>query len=430
MRTNFSAQRLAEPEISELNDILRKCVHCGFCNATCPTFQVTGDELDGPRGRIYLLKALLEEDTSPSTKVVRHLDRCLSCLSCMTTCPSGVDYMHLVDHGRQHIEKVFHRPVIDRLFRQLLALTMTRPAIFRRLLKAAALLSPVSPFLPARLSGALRLSRSATPPEPAPLQDFYGATVEKRGAVALLPGCVQQVMAQHINHASIRVLNRLGFDVHVLVTTQCCGGLEHHLGQSGKTTKRLRNNLAKWDGLLGHVDAIISNASGCGNMLRDYGHLSRGHEYAAAGNSASALTRDICEFISVQGGLRFSATAENFTVAMQTPCSLQHGQKITREPFDLLEQAGFRVVDIPDSHLCCGSAGTYNILEEKMARELGLRKAKNIGSSHADVFASGNLGCLTQLEQYLDIPGVHYIELLDWASGGPKPTKLQPGQAS
>ena len=421
MRTEFTAAQLTDPGLHEANSILRKCVHCGFCNSTCPTFKLLGDELDGPRGRIYLLKNLMEHDETPSGKIVSHIDRCLSCLSCMTTCPSSVNYMHLVDAGRSYIEKKFRRPLRDRLFRRLLAATLPHPARFRLLLFFSMLLLPVKRLLPRRFRGALKLRPPATRNKIIK-EDWDQARTGT--AVGLVAGCVQQVIGKDINSASIRLLERRGWRVHLLSEPACCGAVEHHLGKQALAEKRFRQNIIDW---IQHVDehgleALIVNASGCGTMLKDYGHLFRHDEsLAAAAGRISGMTRDIAEFLSEQHGVTGNGEMEQVRVAYQSPCSMQHGQKIDSQPLTLLQQAGFKVQELPEKYMCCGSAGTYNILQPAIAAELGERKAVYIEQANVDVVASGNMACMMHLRQFTDVPFVHTAELLDWASGGPKP---------
>ena len=421
MRTEFTAAQLADPEVFEANSILRKCVHCGFCNSTCPTFKLLGDELDGPRGRIYLLKNMLEHELTPTEKVVSHIDRCLSCLSCMTTCPSSVNYMHLVDAGRSYIEKKFRRPLRDRLFRRLLAMTLPHPARFRLLLLLAGLLSPLRRLLPRRFHGALNLkspvSRTKVKQEERN-QDITGK------AVGLVAGCVQQVMGRNINSASIRLLERQGWRVHLLSKPACCGAVEHHLGKDALAEKRFRQNIADW---IKHADelgleALIVNASGCGTMLKDYGHLFRNDaSLAEDAGRISGMSRDIAEFLSDRHAAIGTGEMKQVRVAYQSPCSMQHGQKIDMQPRALLERAGFSVQELPEKYMCCGSAGTYNILQPAIAAELGERKAVYIEQADVDVVASGNMACMMHLRQFTDVPFVHTAELLDWATGGPKP---------
>ncbi len=425
MRTEFSAEQLQDPDLAEMEGILRKCVHCGFCNATCPTYRLTGDELDGPRGRIYLMKDMLEHDSNPVSDVVYHIDRCLSCLSCVSTCPSGVDYMHLVDHSRAYIEKRYSRPLFDRTYRALLVKVLPSPARFRRLLSLAKLFSCCSAMLPSTLSASIKLAAKSQVSKAHKRDDsFFKTDGQKRGSVALLQGCAQQVIGRHINDATIRVLNRSGFDVHILSESDCCGAIEHHLGKEQAALNRIRANLQGWSSQLAQFDALISNASGCGTMLKDYGHLLKSDaEYSALAATVSHKTKDICEFLDEQKSLIFSEPKDK-RISYQSPCSLQHGQKISAQPLSLLKQAGFNVEPVADAHICCGSAGTYNILQSELAEKLGQQKIQQLESTDAEIIVSGNLGCMTQLQQYSDLPLVHTIELLDWASGGPAPMIL------
>lgn len=421
MRTEFTAAQLADPALDEANSILRKCVHCGFCNTTCPTFKLIGDELDGPRGRIYLLKNLLEHDETPSKTVVKHIDRCLSCLSCMTTCPSGVNYMHLVDAGRGYIEKKFKRPLLDRLLRRLLAMTLPYPNRFRLLLIFSGLLTPISRLLPGRFRNALSLRGMATR---AGIGKQTTGQDEAGKAVGLVMGCVQQVIGNRINAASMRLLERRGWRVHALSEPSCCGAVEHHLGKTALADRRFRQNIADW---IKHIDelgleALIVNASGCGTMLKDYGHLFR-HDEALAADAGriSAMTRDIAELLPGGRPVTGNDELKRVRVAYQSPCSMQHGQKIEAQPLDLLRQTGFTVRELPEKYMCCGSAGTYNILQPDIAGKLGEKKAVHIEQANVDVVASGNLACMMHLRQFTDVPLVHTAELLDWAAGGPKP---------
>lgn len=433
MRTEFSAAQLADPGLREANDILRKCVHCGFCNATCPTFMLLGDELDGPRGRIYLLKNLLEHDAQPSPQTVTHLDRCLSCLSCMTTCPSGVNYMRLVDAGRAYIEKKHRRPLGEQLFRWFLARVLPYPARFRAVLALSGLLSPFRALLPGRLRNALALRAGArrAAPQTRPRRASQGPPAAGRDAekaVGVIAGCAQQVIGRDINAATIRLLERQGCPTRLLRRPGCCGAIEHHLGQTALAERRFRQNIRDW---LQQVDrhglkALLVNASGCGTMLKEYGHLLRQDPaLAAAASRVSALSQDVSEFLSgpLAGPLRGldKASTKGIRVAYQSPCSMQHGQKVDAQPMALLKQAGFDPRELPEKFVCCGSAGTYNLLQPELAKALGERKAACIAQTGAELVASGNLGCMTHLRQFTDIPILHTVELLDWASGGPKP---------
>ena len=425
MQTNFTAAQLANPDIAASEQILRSCVHCGFCTATCPTYALLGDELDSPRGRIYLIKDMLENDRPATAEVVKHVDRCLSCLSCMTTCPSGVNYMHLVDHARHHIEATYRRPWADRALRRVLAAVLPSPALFRLALRAAALGQPFSRYLPTRLRAMLALAPARLPaPSPVSRPQIFPATGPRLRRVAMLAGCAQQVLAPQINEATVRLLTRHGCEVVVANGGGCCGALTHHLGQGGHDAARA--NILAWQREIasGGLDAIVMNASGCGTMVKDYGFMFRNDpQLAAPAAQVSALAQDITELLA-SIGLRPSALTPSQRVAYHSACSLQHGQKITNEPKHLLKQAGFTVLDVPEGHLCCGSAGTYNLLQPEIAGQLRDRKVMNIKSTAPDLIAAGNIGCLTQIASGTQLPVVHTVELLDWATGGPKPAAL------
>jgi glycolate oxidase iron-sulfur subunit len=387
-----------------------------------------GDELDSPRGRIYLIKEMLEQDRPATSRDALHIDRCLSCLSCMTTCPSGVHYMHLVDHGRAHVERTFRRPFFDRMLRALLAAILPYPARFRLALIGGLLVRPFARFLPGRLGAMLRLTPALLPnPSPMDAPQVFPAEGAARLRVALLNGCAQQVLDPAINEATIRLLTRLGCEVAVAPGAGCCGALTHHLGRTDEAHGSATRNIRAWQALWGGKgpDRIVINASGCGTMVKDYGHLLRG-DPALAGPAAriAAMTRDISELLT-ELGLNGKAP-KPLTVAYHSACSLQHGQKITAEPKALLTAAGFTVRDVPEGHLCCGSAGTYNLLQPGIATALRDRKLANIERLKPDVIAAGNIGCLTQIASGTGIPVAHTVELLDWATGGPMPRALQP----
>ena len=434
MKTEFSLAQLADPDIAEADKILRACVHCGFCTATCPTYVLLGDELDSPRGRIYLIKEMLEKDQTPTAEVVKHVDRCLSCLACMTTCPSGVNYMHLVDQARVRIEQRYQRPLTERLLRQVLAFVLPDPQRFRISMVLARLARPLAVFLPTprpsappglilRLKAMLALAPQRLPP-PGPLPgSVFAALGKKRGRVALLQGCAQQVLAPRINQAAISLLTRHGIEVVLVRDEQCCGALTHHLGNDGDALARARANVAAWrkevagEGL----DAILMTTSGCGTVIKDYGYLLREDKaFAADAAQMSALAKDITEYVAGLG-LEPTARQDNIVVAYHSACSLQHGQKITGLPKELLSKNGFVVKDVPESHLCCGSAGTYNILQPELAGRLRDRKVANIASVKPDMIAAGNIGCMVQIASGTSVPVVHTIELLDWATGGSRP---------
>ena len=435
MQTNFSPEQLRDPELAESNTILRTCVHCGFCTATCPTFVLLGDELDSPRGRIYLIKDMLESGGPATEPVVRHVDRCLSCLSCMTTCPSGVHYMHLVDHARTHIENTYRRPLPERVLRSVLALVLPRPWLMRLALLGAGVARPFRSLLPGkgmmaqRLRALLALApRRLPPPSAAQSPQVHRAEGKRRGRVALLTGCAQQVLAPEINEATIRLLTRLGIEVVIPRGMGCCGALTHHIGKHEPAMAAARANLAAWsaeaegEGL----DAVIINTSGCGTTVKDYGFMFRAEPEPWRGRAEriSALAMDVSEYLS-RIGYAPTRPAPALTVAYHAACSLQHGQKITVEPKALLRKAGFTVVEPAEEHLCCGSAGTYNMMQPAIATRLRERKLANLAARRPDLVAAGNIGCITQLSGG-DFPLVHTIELLDWMAGGPAPASLGP----
>ncbi len=428
MQTDFTLAQLADPDIAEANAILRACVHCGFCTATCPTYVLLGDELDSPRGRIYLIKDMLEKDKPAPARVVTHIDRCLSCLSCMTTCPSGVNYMHLVDHARKYIEETHQRPLLDRALRALLAWLVPHPNRFRLALFGAWFGRPFAKLFPGRLGAMLALApRSLPSRSPVDRPQVFAAEGVRRARVALLSGCAQQVLAPSINEATVRLLTRHGVEVVVAEGVGCCGALTHHLGREADALASVKANVAAWireaegDGL----DAIVINASGCGTTVKDYGYMLRNDpDWAEPAAKVSALAQDVSEFLTGLGPIA-PVRETGLTIAYQSACSLQHGQKIAAEPKALLAAAGFIVKEVPEGHLCCGSAGTYNLLQPELAGRLRDRKVANIEGLAPDAIASGNIGCMTQLAGATKIPMMHSVELLDWASGGPLPSALK-----
>ena len=428
MQTNFTLAQLADPDIAEANKILRTCVHCGFCLATCPTYLLLGDELDSPRGRIYLIKDMLERDRPAPARLVTHIDRCLSCLSCMTTCPSGVDYMHLVDLARTRIEETHQRPLLDRALRALLAWMVPHPNRLRLALAGAWFGRPFAKLLPGRLGAMLALAPRALPRRsPVDRPQVFAAQGARRARVALLTGCAQQVLAPSINEATVRLLTRHGVEVVVAEGAGCCGALTHHLGRQADARASIEANVAAWtrEAEGAGLDAIVINASGCGTTVKDYGFMLRDDgEWAARAAKVSALTQDISEFLTGLG-LGAPVRETGLTIAYQSACSLQHGQKITAEPQALLAAAGFLVKEVPEGHLCCGSAGTYNLLQPELAGRLRDRKLAHIEGLAPDAIATGNIGCLTQLAGATEIPMMHGVELLDWATGGPLPKALE-----
>jgi glycolate oxidase iron-sulfur subunit len=447
MQTNFTAEQLRDPDTASSNSVLRTCVHCGMCTATCPTFLLLGDELDSPRGRIYLIKDMLETGRPATEDVVRHVDRCLSCLSCMTTCPSGVNYMHLVDHARTYIEQTYRRPWPERLLRSVLGSLLPRPGLFRAALLAARLVRPLGRFIPGRsmLAQRLRAMLSLAPPtlpsrSATQRPRVYAAEGTRKARVALLTGCAQQVLMPRINEATIRLLTRLGVEVVVSEGAGCCGALNHHIGQHDRAMALARANIQAWSremeldapgldapgldapGLdAPGLDAIVINASGCGTTVKDYGFMFRTQPepWRSRAETIANLAVDITEFLS-RFGYAPTREAPGLTIAYHSACSLQHGQQVTAEPKRLLARAGFRVVEPREAHICCGSAGTYNLLQPEIAGRLRARKLTNLRAIKPDLIAAGNIGCITQLSGET-IPVVHTVELLDWMAGGPPP---------
>jgi glycolate oxidase iron-sulfur subunit len=434
MQTSFTETQLRDPDTAESNRILRTCVHCGMCTATCPTFLLLGDELDSPRGRIYLIKDMLENDRPATPEVVKHIDRCLSCLSCMTTCPSGVHYMHLVDHARRHIEETYERPRAERALRRLLSALLPYPRRFRLALRGGVLGRRFAGLIPGRgmtaerLRAMLRLAPASVPARSAVERPgVHRAEGVRRGRVALLTGCAQQVLAPSINEATIRLLTRMGVEVVVTAGQGCCGALDHHMGHHDPAMRLARANVAAWTAEMEGegLDAVVINASGCGTTVKDYGFMFRtgDEEWAERAARVSAITMDVSEVLR-KFDYAPTRAAPGLTVAYHAACSLQHGQGITAAPKDLLKRAGFAVKEPAEAHICCGSAGTYNILQPEIAGQLRARKLGHLDRTGADLIAAGNIGCLTQLSGG-GRPTVHTVELLDWMAGGPEPPQVE-----
>lgn len=429
MKTSFAASALAEPAMEASEGIIRKCVHCGFCTATCPTYILLGDELDSPRGRIYLIKELLENQRKPTAEDVKHIDRCLSCLSCMSTCPSDVNYMHLVDHARRYIEENYDRPLRDRFYRAVLseilpyerrfkwAIRMGRPLRF-----LSSVIGKVEALLP--VSAVLELLPDTMPKDR--VQERTEAT-GTRGRVALLPGCAEPVLKPAYRAATLRLLTRMGFEPVVPESLGCCGAMTHHLGREDQTLSFIRKNVDVWHDEYekGGLEAIVITASGCGTTVKDYQFILKDDpEYAERAKIVSGLAIDVSEFVHKHGLPACNREGSALRIAYHSACSLQHGQRVIAQPADLLRQAGFDVCTPAEAHLCCGSAGVYNVLQSTIAGKLGERKAERLHDLKADIVASGNVGCAVQLGRYVDVPVVHTVELLDWATGGPKPSEL------
>ncbi len=426
MQTNFTAEQLLDPGMARANEVLRSCVHCGFCTATCPTYQVLGDELDSPRGRIYLIKEMLETGRPADAKTVLHIDRCLSCLACMTTCPSGVHYMHLVDEARSYIERTHKRPLMDRLLRAVLARVIPYPRRFRLALLGAKMARPFARLVPdARLRAMLDMAPKVIPPvsrndDP----QTFAATTPRRMRVALMTGCAQKALNTDINDATIRLLTRLGVEVVVAKGQGCCGALTHHMGKTDMAHASAAANIRAFmaERAAGGLDGIIINTSGCGTTVKDYGHMFRTDPLAEDAATVAGLAMDVSEVL-VKLGLPQGAP-KGLRVAYHAACSLQHGQQIKSAPKDLLRQVGFEVVEPVDSHLCCGSAGTYNLLQPVISAQLKTRKVETLEARRPDIIAAGNIGCMMQIGSGTTVPIVHTVELLDWATGGPRPRAL------
>ncbi len=440
MQTHFTEAQLADPLIREGDAILRKCVHCGFCTATCPTFVITGDERDSPRGRIWMLREVLERPETASADTSYHIDRCLGCLSCTTTCPSGVDYAHLLDIGREKLDHLVPRKAPDRLMRRMLAAIIPHAPKFRMMMRLANLGRLFSFVMPQMMRAAMQKL-----PRHVPQLDPVGSRTEQFAAnpssnlspsasnrtapvkrVILLAGCAQRALDPDINASTIRVLNRLGVEVIVRKEAHCCGALAHHIGETKKADGAMRAAIYAWHEEItaGAIDAIIVNASGCGTMVKDYGHLMRHDaEMAPLAAAISAKAKDVSELLAeldLASILQPQITSGCGKIAYHSACSLQHGQKIHDLPLALLRQAGFDVVQPVNGHLCCGSAGVYNILQPALASELQQRKLTSLQNTGAIAVAAGNIGCITQLDSGA-MPVRHTIQFIDWASGGPQP---------
>ena len=426
MRTEFSPAQLADPETATSAQAIRACVHCGFCTATCPTYVLTGNELESPRGRIYLIKQMLEQGAPPSAETVKHIDSCLSCLSCTTTCPSGVDYMHLIDHGRAYVREHHKRPFRERLLRRMLVATLPHPRRMRAALALARLgrplrgvfarvegLKPLAAMLTLAGRGRGRQVEAEAPAVTAPILK-----------IALLKGCAEPVLRPEIRAAAIRLLARAGCAVVEVAGEGCCGALVHHMGLADPARDAARRNINAWTAAIEGqgIDAVAVTVSGCGTMLKDYGHLLREDPvYAEKAARISAMALDLSELL-VRLAPALEAP-EPLIIAYHSACSLQHGQQIKDAPRQLLEGAGFTVRTPREAHLCCGSAGTYNILQPDTAEALAQRKLANLADLRPDAIVTSNIGCMMQLDRG-GVPLLHLAELLDWASGGPRPAAL------
>lgn len=427
MQTNFTPEQLKDTSTAASNKILRACVHCGFCTATCPTYQLLGDELDSPRGRIYLIKDMLENNRVPDEKTVKHIDRCLSCLACMTTCPSGVHYMHLIDHAREYVEQKYTRKWDDRAIRWMLARILPHSNRFRLAMFGAKIAKPFAPILPKKIRSMVEFAPNKLPPKsPNDRPQTFAAQGQRKKRVALMTGCAQKALNTDINDATIRILTRHGCEVIVAKGAGCCGALTHHMGKTSESHATAAKNINAWVAEMDGegLDAIVINTSGCGTTVKDYGHMFKETHLAENAARVSAISKDISE-VMIDIKLENANKAKNLKVAYHSACSLQHGQQIKTHPKTLLKQAGFTVVEPAETHLCCGSAGTYNLMQPEISGQLKQRKIKNLEAKTPEVIAAGNIGCMMQLGSATGIPIVHTIELLDWATGGPVPPAMK-----
>lgn len=424
MQTTFTPEQLTDPATKRSNDILRACVHCGFCTATCPTYQILGDELDSPRGRIYQIKDMLENERVPDSKTVMHIDRCLSCLACMTTCPSGVHYMHLIDHARAYIEQTYKRPMSDRALRWILARVLPYPKRFRLALLGAKIARPFARLIPdPRLRAMIAMAPKVIPPVSRNDDPQTFPSQQKKMRVALMTGCAQRALNTDINDATIRLLTRLGAEVVIPKGQGCCGALTHHMGKESESHATAAKNIRAWIAEMdAGLDAIVINTSGCGTTVKDYGHMFRNTDLATDATRVSAIAMDVSEVL-IKLDMPGSAHKTQ-KVAYHAACSLQHGQQIKTHPKTLLKKAGFTVLEPADSHLCCGSAGTYNLMQPEISGQLRTRKVQTLEALQPDIIAAGNIGCMMQIGSATDTPIVHTVELLDWATGGPRPAGL------
>ena len=433
METHFSKEQLKDKDNKSSEKILRKCVHCGFCNSTCPTYNLLGDELDGPRGRIYLIKDMIENKKAANEKIVKHIDRCLSCYSCMTTCPSGVNYMHLIDHGRNHIEKTYKRPLKDRIIRNFLSFVMPYPFRFKIIGLLTLFVKPIKFIFPKKIREMINLMPIRFPKKNLPKMRVYPAEGKKKpvARVALLTGCVQQIISPQINEATIRLLNRHNIEVVVPKGIACCGSLDHHLGKSELARETFQKNILIWheEYINNGLDAIISNTSGCGTTLKDYKFIFRPEDHIKKkAKKISELTKDITEYLDENIKLNFVKNkkgTKEYKIAYHSACSMQHAQKVHEVPINLIKKTGNKVYNIPEGHICCGSAGTYNLLQSDIATKLLKNKVLNIDKVKPEFIATGNVGCITQIARGTKIPILHTVEVIDWYTGGPKPKILR-----
>lgn len=426
MQTSFTSEQLARPEIASSDVELRACLQCGYCMPNCPTHQILDSEFDSPRGRIYLMKEMLESGGEPNEETVKHIDRCLYCLACMSSCPSSVHYMHLVDHARAYIEENYHRPWFDRLLRWALARVLPHPGRFRVVLHGARLVRPAAFVLPKKLRRLVgSVPGNIPPPSMRDKPQVFPPMGARKRRVALLTGCAQQALNTDINDATIRILRRHGCEVVVARGAGCCGAVTHHMGRTKDGRAAAANNIRAWIQEVNNegLDAVVINTSGCGTMVKDYGYLFRNHELAGDAAIISALAKDVSELLSdIQLEHK---VAPKMRVAYHATCSLQYGQRIRYMPKKLLKAAGFTVIEPRDAQTCCGSAATYSLLQPEISDKLRERKIKTLESAAPDAIVAGNIGCMMQISSGTGVPVVHTVELLDWVTGGPLPHALQ-----
>ncbi|MGH1353348.1 MAG: glycolate oxidase subunit GlcF [Methyloligellaceae bacterium] len=432
MQTNFTKKQLSAPRLAEAESILQKCVQCGLCNATCSSYVLLKDERDGPRGRIFMIKDMLEGGKRNNSGVREHLDRCMSCLSCVTTCPADVDYMHLVDLAKVYVEETGQRSTREKFFRALLSKILPYPNRFRAALTAAIVIRPFRKVFDWLKLKEISAMLELVPSNPFRKAQFSGPGMAKphryrTKRVSLMRGCTQQVLRPEINDATVRLLARQGVEVIIPQESGCCGSLDYNMGKESEALAAARHNVDAWYELMRDepLDAIIINAGGCGTTVKDYRQmLSHDPAYSRRAEEISDIAQDISEFL-----VNFDQDAphgwSSIKVAYHSACTMQHGQKVNDQPRYLLQQAGYTVLEVPEGHICCGSGGTFNMLQPDLASDLRERKVRNIESIRPDVIATGNIGCISQIAAGTDIPIVHTVELLDWALGGPCPRGME-----
>jgi glycolate oxidase iron-sulfur subunit len=425
MHTEFSVEQLTNPGIARSNEILVRCLQCGYCLDNCPTYQETGHEYDSPRGRVFLIKEMIESQNAPSKETVHYLDRCLNCLSCLSSCPSFVNYMHLMDYAREHIEQNFKRSTRDRLTRWALAKILPYPERLNIAARTAKLAKPIAHALPKSLSQLIDAVPEKIPPASENDQpQVFPAQGKRKFRVALLTGCVQKSINTNINDATIRILRRHGCDVVITEGMGCCGALTYHMGKVQDARTKAINNIQAWMTEIDQhgLDAIIINTSGCGTVVKDYINMFQDHPIAEQAKTISAIAKDICEWLQ-ELNLEYKIKPD-IRVAYHASCSLQFGQRIRYVPKKLLKAAGFTVLEPKAQHTCCGSAGTYHLLQPELSKNLKNKKVESIEKLTPDLIAAGNIGCMKQIGSGTNIPVVHSVELLDWATGGPRPENL------